>query len=71
MLPTAAVEKMIRNRGELEQYAVDLTGIQDIGEKEGIINFLTNGAISRTQLTEQCVITALIPWLHKDVYGFS
>jgi inosine/xanthosine triphosphatase len=71
ILPTAAVEKMIRNGGELEQYAVDLTGIEDIGEKGGIINFLTKGAISRTQLTEQCVITALIPWLHKDLYGFS
>jgi len=68
MLPAAPVEKMIREGGELEHYAVELTGIGQIGDKGGLIHYLTNGQMSRTDLTEQCVVTALIPWLHRDVY---
>lgn len=59
---------MIREGRELEHYAVELTGIREIGDKGGLIHYLTNGQISRTDLTEQCVITALVPWLHKEVY---
>lgn len=69
MLPVAPVEKMIREGRELEHYAVELTGIREIGDKGGLIHFLTNGQVSRTDLTEQCVITALVPWLHKEVYS--
>jgi inosine/xanthosine triphosphatase len=70
-LPTAPVEKLMREGGELEHYAVQLTGIGDVGDKGGLIHHLTKGQISRTDLTEQCVITALIPWLHRDVYSLG
>jgi inosine/xanthosine triphosphatase len=69
MLPAASMEKMIREGKELEQFAVELTGIQDIGDKGGLIQYLTNGQVSRADLTEQCVITALVPWLHREVYS--
>jgi inosine/xanthosine triphosphatase len=68
-LPTGPMEKMVKEERELEHYAVQLTGIGDIGDKGGLIHYLTKGQISRTDLTEQCVITALIPWLHRDVYS--
>ncbi len=70
MLPTGGVERMLAEGRELEDLAVELTGIPEVGDKGGIINFLTNGAMSRSDLTEQCVVTALAPWLHRDVYGF-
>jgi inosine/xanthosine triphosphatase len=67
-LPPAPIQKMIKEGRELEHYAVGLTGIGEIGDKGGLIHYLTNGQVSRTDLTEQCIITALIPWLHKEVY---
>ena len=70
MLPSGPVEKMIRNGDELEDFAVEFSGVPQIGDKGGLIRHLTKGAMTRTDLTEQCVTTALVPWLHKGVYGF-
>jgi inosine/xanthosine triphosphatase len=70
MLPTEAMEKMIKEGSELERWAESISGINEIGDKGGLINHLTNGKMTRAELTEQCVTTALIPWLHRDIYGF-
>ena len=69
MLPSGPVEELLRKGGELEDYAVRLTGIPALGDKGGLIHHLTRGRMSRAQLTEQCVLMALVPWLQKDVYG--
>jgi len=69
-LPTKAVEAMIKAGKELERYAEGLSGITEIGDKGGLVHHLTKGVMTRTDLTEQCVMMALIPWLHRDVYGF-
>ena len=68
-LPTKAVEEMIKAGRELERYAESLSGISEVGDKGGLVNHLTKGAMTRTDLTEQCIMMALIPWLHRDVYG--
>ncbi|MDV3244970.1 MAG: inosine/xanthosine triphosphatase [Nitrososphaerales archaeon] len=68
-LPRDAVEKMIREGRELEQYAETISGVGQIGDKGGLVHHLTKGMMTRTELTEQCVLMALIPRLHKDVYG--
>ena len=70
MLPKEAMESMIKEGRELERWAEDISGINEIGDKGGLIHFLSKGKMSRAELTEQCVTTALIPWLHRDVYGF-
>lgn len=70
MLPKEAMEKMVKDGSELERWAESISGINEIGDKGGLINYLTNGKMTRAELTEQCVTTALIPWLHRDVYGF-
>jgi inosine/xanthosine triphosphatase len=70
MLPRKAMETLIKEGGELEQWAEALSGISQVGDKGGLIHHLTNGRMSRAELTEQCVTTALIPWLHREVYGF-
>lgn len=69
-LPREAMEKLFREGRELERWAEEVSGTREIGDKGGLINHLTKGRITRTDLTEQCVVTALIPWLHRDVYGF-
>jgi inosine/xanthosine triphosphatase len=70
MLPKEAMEVMIKKGMELERWAEAISGINEIGDKGGLIKHLTKGKMSRAELTEQCVTTALIPWLHRDVYGF-
>jgi inosine/xanthosine triphosphatase len=70
MLPKGAVEKMLREGKELEQLAEGLTGVLGVGDKGGLVHYLTKGKMTRADLTEQCVMTALAPWLHRDFYGF-
>lgn len=69
-LPHGAMEKLFDEGQELERWAEKLSGINEVGDKGGLIHHLTNGKMSRADLTEQCVMTALIPWLHPGVYGF-
>ncbi len=69
-LPREAMEKLFSDGKELERWAESVSGISEVGDKGGLIHFLTNGKMTRTDLTEQCVVTALIPWLHHDLYGF-
>ena len=70
MLPTGPIEKMIKDGRELEDFAVGLSGIPEVGDKGGLIHHLSKGMMNRADLTEQCVTTALLPWLNRDVYGF-
>lgn len=70
MLPREAMENLFRDGRELERWAEEVSGIKEVGDKGGLIKHLTNGRMTRTELTEQCVVTALIPWNHRDVYGF-
>ena len=70
MLPRDAMEKLFRDGRELERWAEEVSGVNEVGDKVGIIHHLTRGRMNRTDLTEQCVITALVPWLHRDLYGF-
>jgi len=70
MLPRDAMEKLFREGKELERWAEGVSGIKEVGDKGGLIRYLTRGRMNRAELTEQCVVTALIPWHHRDVYGF-
>jgi len=62
------VETMIKEGKELELYAESLSGIDKIGDKGGLVHHLTKGMMTRTELTEQCVLMALIPRLHENIY---
>ena len=69
MLPREDMETLFREGEELERWAERVSGIEEVGDKGGFINFLTKGVITRADLTEQCVVTALAPRLHRDIYG--
>ncbi len=68
MLPREAMEKLFRDGRELERWAEEVSGINEVGDKGGFIHFLTKGEMTRAELTEQCVVTALAPRLHEDIY---
>ncbi len=70
MLPREAMEELFREGKELERWAEKVSGIDGVGDKGGLVNFLTRGTMTRADLTEQCVVMALTPRLHRDVYGF-
>jgi inosine/xanthosine triphosphatase len=70
MLPKAAMDQMFKEGKELERWAESVSGIDEVGDKGGLVQHLTKGKMTRADLTEQCVTTALIPWLHREVYGF-
>jgi inosine/xanthosine triphosphatase len=70
MLPLEDMENLLREGTELERWAEKVSGINEVGDKGGLIMHLTKGKMTRTDLTEQCVVTALIPWLHRDLYRF-
>jgi inosine/xanthosine triphosphatase len=69
MLPREAMDDLFREGKELERWAEKVSGINEVGDKGGLVNFLTKGTVTRADLTEQCIIMALAPRFHRDVYG--
>lgn len=69
-LPKDAIDRLFAEGSELERWAEKVSGIGEVGDNGGLIRFLTKGKMSRADLTEQCVTTALIPRLHPGVYHF-
>ncbi|MEE9181055.1 MAG: DUF84 family protein, partial [candidate division NC10 bacterium] len=45
-----------------------LTGITDIGRKEGAIGFLTHSRLTREELTEAAVLMAMVPRIRRELY---
>ena len=70
-LPKNVVDKLLEDRSiELEDLMEELTGIPEIGEKFGAIHYLSKGLMSREDLSEQAVATALIPHINKKLYPY-
>ncbi|RLG59757.1 inosine/xanthosine triphosphatase [Candidatus Geothermarchaeota archaeon] len=68
--PPEVINKLIRNEAtESEELFEKLTGIRNIGDKTGAVGFLTRGLVDREKLSEQSIISALIPRLNSDIYG--
>ncbi len=68
-LPAEWVQHIILGGHELEDVAVEKTGIPRIGEKIGVIGWLTSGLVTRLDLSSQAVMMALIPWSRNKIYG--
>jgi inosine/xanthosine triphosphatase len=65
--PAIAADE-VRKGVEFGKVMDKLTGKKDIGRKEGGIGYMTDGKLTRTQLTEQCVFSALIPRMKPELY---
>ena len=66
-LPSQWVHE-VEKRVELGIIASRETGRSDIGEKLGIIGYLTQGLVTRTDLTFNAVVMALVPRLNTSLY---
>lgn len=65
----ARVFSLIRSSSrEMEEIAGRLYKVKNLGEGEGLAGFLSKGLLTRSELTEQAVKTALIPFLSPDEY---
>jgi inosine/xanthosine triphosphatase len=45
-----------------------ITGVDNLGTKKGAVSHLSRDMLDRTENTEQCVLTAMIPRMNEDVY---
>jgi inosine/xanthosine triphosphatase len=70
-IPASFVAKLKDNRGELDLFTHELTGAAKVREEHGIVYRLSGRRLSRVEMTEQCVMMALIPWRNRRLYGFT
>lgn len=45
-----------------------VTGVDNLGQKAGAVSYLSKGMLDRTENTEQCVLTAMIPRMNEGIY---
>jgi len=65
--PPGVVREVLRGR-EVGEVMGEASGIEDIGRRNGAIGFLTEGKVTREEITEQSVLMALVPWLKGGLY---
>jgi len=58
----------VLNGKEVGEVMDRITGIDKLGQKTGAVSYLSKGLLDRTENTEQCVLTAMIPKMNKEVY---
>ncbi len=69
MVPPQLAKKVVYSDNlELDVVADEVFGTKDIGSAGGIVKILTRGLISREDLVKYAVLTALIPWMKRDLY---
>jgi inosine/xanthosine triphosphatase len=60
-LPNEVTKMVLIERIEVDRAVEFLYGIKDIGEKKGIIDLMTKGAVSRKELITNALIMAIAP----------
>jgi inosine/xanthosine triphosphatase len=66
--PYVALEEVVDKGIEFGKVMDRITGVDDIGRKEGGIGYMTKGMLTRSQLTEQAVFMALVPFIRPELY---
>ncbi|MHA1606051.1 MAG: inosine/xanthosine triphosphatase [Candidatus Freyarchaeota archaeon] len=66
--PPHVIQAVFTRKIEVGVAMMELTGIKDLGRKQGAIGYLTHGVIPRKKLTEISVIMAMIPRINKQLY---
>ncbi len=64
-----SVLRMVGGGATVGEAMESLTGIKDIGRKEGAIGFLTEGMMDREGLTEAAVLMAMVPRIRRTLYA--
>ena len=55
---------------ELRDIMREISGYKRIAETIGAIGFFSSGYMTRTDLSYQAVLAALLPWLNENIYEF-
>ena len=66
-LPDSIIKELLNGK-ELGDVMDEITGKYNTKQKEGAIGFFTNGIMHRTDLYIPGLVTALIPFLHKEFF---
>jgi len=62
------VIKEVLNGKEVGDVMDKVTGVENLGQKKGAVSYLSKGMLDRTENTEQCILTAMIPRINEKVY---
>src|SRR5512136_1109620 len=66
--PQAIVSKVLREGIEVGTAMDQLTGVEELVQKQGAIGYFSKGRLDRTSLTEQAVLMALLPRVNQRLY---
>ncbi len=62
------VMKMVEEGRTVGSAMESITGIKEIGRREGAVGYLTRGWMDRRELTEIAVLMAMIPRMRRELY---
>ena len=62
------VIKEVLNGKEVGDVMDKVTGVNNLGQKQGAVSYLSKGMLDRTENTEQCILTAMIPRMNEKIY---
>ncbi|MGB9938154.1 MAG: inosine/xanthosine triphosphatase [Methanobacterium sp.] len=65
--PPLVIEEVLKGV-EVGNVMDKVTGVNNLGQKAGAVSYLSKGMLDRTENTEQCVLTAMIPRMNKEIY---
>lgn len=64
----ADISEELRKGASVGEVVGRVSGIDDIGKKDGAVGWLSRGHVTRTQLTEPAVLMAFLPRLRPEIY---
>ncbi len=65
--PPEVIEEVLKGK-EVGHVMDKVTGVDNLGQKTGAVSYLSKGLLDRTENTEQCVLTAMIPRMNEGIY---
>lgn len=65
--PPTVIEEVLEGK-EVGDVMDKVTGVDNLGQKTGAVSYLSKGMLDRTENTEQCVLTAMIPRMNEEIY---
>ena len=66
--PPAVTEQVLTEKVEVGVAMERLTGIENLGRRQGVIGYLSHKILNRAKLTEQAILMAVIPRLNAELY---
>ena len=68
--PPTVIEEVLNGK-EVGDVMDEVTGVTNLGQKTGAVSHLSKGMLDRTENTEQCVLTAMIPRMNEEIYNIK